>query len=259
MTIVSANHDAIQITPNELAQLERGMLGQRQRQLLYRQRHVCMLGTASFALLALFLLALLALKLVDPLRIRNDLLAAIIVSGIAWLWLLRHAPSRWRQINRDLRAGRVVALDGRAERYLHLTFGFVRLARYSLRVGDRRWIVGQAVFAQIREHKHYRIFYAPHSGVFLGAVGQEYTEQMPPRALAASTPAGDPSEPVPELTSQELAILQLIAAGRSNKEIASALSLSVNTIKMYASQLYGKLGVQRRTEAVARARRLGLL
>jgi DNA-binding CsgD family transcriptional regulator len=218
-----------------------------------------MLGTASFALLALFLLALLALKLVDPLRIRNDLLAAISVFGIAWLWLLRHAPSCWRQINRDLRAGTVVVLDGRAERHQHLTFGFVRLARYALRVGDRRWMVGQAVFAQIREHEHYRIFYGPHSGVFLGAVRQEHAEQIPPRPLAASAPVGDPRELVPELTAQELAILQLIAAGRSNKEIASALSLSVNTIKMYASQLYGKLGVQRRTEAVAQARRLGLL
>ena len=43
------------------------------------------------------------------------------------------------------------------------------------------------------------------------------------------------------------------------RTVARTLSLSVNTIKMYASQIYRKLGVQRRTEAVAYARRVGLL
>jgi LuxR family maltose regulon positive regulatory protein len=54
-------------------------------------------------------------------------------------------------------------------------------------------------------------------------------------------------------------ILRLIAAGYANKEIAQELHLSVNTVKMYASQIYRKLEVERRTEAVARGRELGLL
>jgi len=51
----------------------------------------------------------------------------------------------------------------------------------------------------------------------------------------------------------------LIAAGRSNQAIASELFLSVGSVKTHSSHLYGKLGVRGRTEAVARARALGLL
>ena len=61
------------------------------------------------------------------------------------------------------------------------------------------------------------------------------------------------------LTARELAVLRLIAAGRSNREIADELFLAVNTIRSYSQQLYGKLGVGSRTRAVARARELGLL
>jgi LuxR family maltose regulon positive regulatory protein len=54
-------------------------------------------------------------------------------------------------------------------------------------------------------------------------------------------------------------VLKLIAAGLSNKEIADELFLTVGTVKSYTHQLYGKLGVHRRTEAVDRARELGLI
>jgi LuxR family maltose regulon positive regulatory protein len=67
-------------------------------------------------------------------------------------------------------------------------------------------------------------------------------------------------EPLIEpLTERELSILRLMAAGLSNREIASELYLSVNTIKVYASRTYSKLGVHRRGEAVAQAREIGLL
>ena len=46
----------------------------------------------------------------------------------------------------------------------------------------------------------------------------------------------------------------MFAAGRSNREIADELYLSVNTVKWHARNLYGKLGVHRRALAVARAR-----
>lgn len=64
---------------------------------------------------------------------------------------------------------------------------------------------------------------------------------------------------VEPLTARELAVLRLIAAGRSNREIADELYLSANTVRSYNHQLYGKLGVGSRTQAVARARELGLL
>lgn len=61
------------------------------------------------------------------------------------------------------------------------------------------------------------------------------------------------------LTPREREVLQLIAAGRSNQAIASELFLSVGSVKTHSSHLYGKLGVRGRTEAVARARALGLI
>ena len=48
-------------------------------------------------------------------------------------------------------------------------------------------------------------------------------------------------------------------AGLKNTEIADELRLSVHTVKWYARNLYGKLGVKSRTRAVARARELGIL
>ncbi len=61
------------------------------------------------------------------------------------------------------------------------------------------------------------------------------------------------------LTDHELQVLRLMAAGLSNREIGEELFLSVNTIRWYASQLYSKLNVNRRGEAVAQARELELL
>jgi len=61
------------------------------------------------------------------------------------------------------------------------------------------------------------------------------------------------------LTERELEILQLIAGGLSDREIAETLNIAVNTVKKHASTIYGKLGVKRRTQAVALARDLGML
>jgi LuxR family maltose regulon positive regulatory protein len=54
-------------------------------------------------------------------------------------------------------------------------------------------------------------------------------------------------------------MLRLIAAGRSNPEIAELLYLSLNTVKWHAKNLYAKLGVSNRVEAITRAQELGLL
>jgi LuxR family transcriptional regulator, maltose regulon positive regulatory protein len=64
------------------------------------------------------------------------------------------------------------------------------------------------------------------------------------------------SEP---LSQRELEILHLMARGLSNREICERLFLALDTVKGHNSRIYGKLQVQRRTEAVARARELGLL
>jgi LuxR family maltose regulon positive regulatory protein len=61
------------------------------------------------------------------------------------------------------------------------------------------------------------------------------------------------------LSEREMDVLRLLAAGLSNREIAQELYLSINTIKTHAKSIYGKLAVNRRTQAVNRARELGLL
>ncbi len=61
------------------------------------------------------------------------------------------------------------------------------------------------------------------------------------------------------LNERESQILSLISEGQSNREIARELSLSLNTIKWYNKQIYSKLGVSSRTQAVAAAREYGLL
>jgi LuxR family maltose regulon positive regulatory protein len=71
---------------------------------------------------------------------------------------------------------------------------------------------------------------------------------------------GIPPGPFVEpLSERELEVLHLIADGLSNREIAAKLVLAVTTVKKHASNIYGKLGVRSRTEAVARARDLGWL
>jgi DNA-binding CsgD family transcriptional regulator len=62
-----------------------------------------------------------------------------------------------------------------------------------------------------------------------------------------------------DLSPREIEVLHLIAAGHSNQEIADKLYLSLNTIKKHNSQLFAKLGAVRRTQAIERAKQLGVL
>ena len=64
---------------------------------------------------------------------------------------------------------------------------------------------------------------------------------------------------VEPLTERELEVLRLVAAGRSNRQIAAELYLALGTVKTHVHSIAGKLGAANRVEAVARARELGLL
>ncbi len=76
---------------------------------------------------------------------------------------------------------------------------------------------------------------------------------------AVSTIQVDQSDLIEPLSERELEILQKIAEGLTNPEIAERLYLSLNTVKVHTRNIYGKLGVHNRTQAVAKARELGLL
>jgi LuxR family transcriptional regulator, maltose regulon positive regulatory protein len=83
------------------------------------------------------------------------------------------------------------------------------------------------------------------------------------RAGLPATSAGPQTTPAhllyEALTERELEVLHLIDAGLSNREIASRLYVSLNTVRTHTKNLYSKLGVHSRTQAITRARDLGLL
>ena len=64
---------------------------------------------------------------------------------------------------------------------------------------------------------------------------------------------------VEPLSERELEILRLIAAGQSNKEIARTLVIAPGTVKKHTNNIYGKLGVHSRTQALVQAKTLNLL
>jgi len=96
---------------------------------------------------------------------------------------------------------------------------------------------------------------AAHKGI-----APDYVAQL--LSAMAESPGAAPSlaQPLIEpLSERELQVLRLVAAGKSNPEIAAELVLAVGTVKAHTSSIYGKLGVRSRTQAVARARELKLI
>ncbi len=80
------------------------------------------------------------------------------------------------------------------------------------------------------------------------------------RVGAGLTAFGSPQQAAPRsLSGREREVLDLMAAGATNREIAARLYLSPHTVKDHASALYRKLDARNRAEAVRRAQRLGLL
>lgn len=77
--------------------------------------------------------------------------------------------------------------------------------------------------------------------------------------LGAANFLQETDELVEELTTRELDVLQYLAQGFPNKQIALQLNISEHTVKYHSSAIYAKLGVTNRTEAVRRGARLGLI
>jgi LuxR family maltose regulon positive regulatory protein len=106
----------------------------------------------------------------------------------------------------------------------------------------------QALLRQV----HARSKVPGYVATLLRVFGEQLIADLP------STPAR-PSPLAEPLTGRELEVLHLLLAGASNREIARRLVVSVNTVKRHVYNLCGKLGVQSRTQAIARARTLNLL
>jgi len=89
---------------------------------------------------------------------------------------------------------------------------------------------------------------------FIGKLLAAFPLDQQSTAAAATQPHS-----VEPLSARELKVLTLLAQGLSNKEVAATLYLSVRTVKWYTSNIYGKLDVSSRTQAIAKARQLDIL
>jgi DNA-binding CsgD family transcriptional regulator len=149
--------------------------------------------------------------------------------------------------------------------------GADRHARAALDIDDRQLAAGLPLW---RFFYRSPSFFASKSGdgfVKLTRLGDPvpwhvvFTPPLPPRAapldlrprMRRSTDIRAASGPA--LSARERGVLELVAQGQSNKEIGRTLSISPETVKTHLENVYGKLAVQRRAQAIARAKDLALL
>ena len=97
-------------------------------------------------------------------------------------------------------------------------------------------------------------------------IAQVYVRQLLGAVPIDESEKADPSKSqspelklVEPLSEREIEVLQLIANGLTNPEIAARLYISLNTVKVHTRNIYGKLGAKNRTVAVVRAKILGIL
>ncbi len=128
--------------------------------------------------------------------------------------------------------------------------GFIRLfvdegEPMRLAISDYR----SSIEGQQRNHDHARLGYVDR---LLAAFAR------PAAVPQSNNERAKPAMPEP-LSPRELEVLRLVAQGLSNGEIGERLFLALDTVKGHNRNIFSKLQVQRRTEAIARARELGLL
>ncbi|MCC7244067.1 MAG: response regulator transcription factor [Saprospiraceae bacterium] len=96
------------------------------------------------------------------------------------------------------------------------------------------------------------------AGIWLGRSSRQQSED---EIFTPVAPNKTPDELMEQygITPREMEVLALMAAGLSNQEIAERLFVSINTVKTHSSNVFSKLGVQRRTQAIQKARQTGLI
>jgi LuxR family transcriptional regulator, maltose regulon positive regulatory protein len=114
-------------------------------------------------------------------------------------------------------------------------------------------LLARLIAAQRAEQGAARAVPVDFLGKVVRAFGERHAAPLGPRAAAAVLGLVEP------LTARELEVLTLLAAGTPNQAIARELVISLDTVKKHVSHVLGKLGAANRTEAVTRARQLGLI
>jgi LuxR family maltose regulon positive regulatory protein len=89
-------------------------------------------------------------------------------------------------------------------------------------------------------------------------IGREFDYRPVEQRAAPTTARLEDGLPI-SLSAREMEVLALIAEGKSNQEISAELYLALNTVKRHAYNIYAKLEVKKRTQAVSKARQLGLI
>ena len=150
--------------------------------------------------------------------------------------------------------------------------GADRHARAALDIDDRQLAAGLSLWRYFYRSPSFLASKSGDGFVKLTRLGDPvpwhvvFTPPLPPRAapldlrprMRRSTDIRAASGG-PALSARERAILELVAQGQSNKEIGRTLSISPETVKTHLENVYGKLAVQRRAQAIARAKDLALL
>jgi LuxR family maltose regulon positive regulatory protein len=114
--------------------------------------------------------------------------------------------------------------------------------------------LGQPMAAFLLWSLESRLLSEPHLRAYVDRLASQFGAEAP---IKSGQPAGD--RLIEALTERELEVLRLVARGLSNREISERLVIALSTVKGHTRIIFDKLQVQRRTEAVARARELGLL
>jgi LuxR family maltose regulon positive regulatory protein len=94
---------------------------------------------------------------------------------------------------------------------------------------------------------------------YLGRLAQAFEQDAAPGVVHAGLDRVAARGPATRLSARELEVLHLLAAGKRNQEIADELYVAISTVKKHLTHIFDKLGAGNRTEAIARARQLGLL
>lgn len=125
-------------------------------------------------------------------------------------------------------------------------------------------LAGGAFVLQWIQYQYIVRVFAPE--LYIGLIALAFTglgiwagNRLTPRTVAPAFERNDAAIRALGLTERELTMLERLAAGDANKEIARALDISPNTVKTHIANLFQKLEVQRRTQAIQKARELRVI